>query len=345
MKEEPEHITIAGRKIECFMKEMDIFELQFYPENPRINHILSSMPPPATQDMIEQKLWEQDSVKELYQDIKKNRGLIEEIFVKGRQVIEGNSRLCAYRHLHRKAATDEDKDLWSHIRAKILPMDVTEEEIFILLGTFHIKLKAQWKPFEKAGYVHRMVEKLDRRVDELAAMLNTDKTDIRSDINSYETMQRYDIREIDRFSYFKEFYKNSGLQKRMKEDLAFLSTFVEWVVDERIPRAEDVRQLNKILDDKKVGPNFARGILDFEEAFDEFKKRHPEHVSKRGRMNIYKHMKQMTGKLRKIPVQKVNDEIDKDARKKSIVEYFVIEVGRFADNIGAIKKYKGRRSR
>lgn len=341
MKED-DYITIAGKDIECIIKKMNIFELEYYPENPRINRFISECPTPATQEIIEEKLWDEDSVKDLYQDIKKNQGLIEEIIVKGKQVIEGNSRLCAYRHLYKKATTDEEKKLWNEIRAKILPETISDEELFVLLGTLHIKLKTQWKPFEKAGYVYRMVEKLNRNVDELAGMLNTSEADVQSDIDSYSTMQSNGVKDIAKYSYFKEFYKDSRLKEKERKDSTFLAKFVQWVVDDRIPRAEDVRDLYDILEDKKVGPKFIQGIYDFEESYDILKKRHPD-LEPRGRQgNIYKHMKQMREKLQKAPVQKIKEEIEYNKNKKAIVEYFVKEVGKFADNLEIIKKYKGK---
>ena len=48
-------------------------------------------------------------------------------------VLEGNSRLAAYRILK-----IEDPITWSKIDCKILSSDISEEFIFILLGNFHI---------------------------------------------------------------------------------------------------------------------------------------------------------------------------------------------------------------
>jgi len=326
---------VAGRKIPFEISEKDIFELEFYPENPRISHILSQYAPPVTQETIEEKLWEQDHVKDLFQNIKRHGGLIEEIIVKGNQVIEGNSRLCAYRHLFKNATTDEEKENWRHIRVKILPSDISEEEIFVLLGNFHIKLKTQWKPYEKAGYVYKMIKKLNKTPEELAEMLSTSVSDIRSDIASYEIMMNNKVESLDKFSYFKEFYKDPNLQKRVTKDAGFSKVFVNMVVNDKIPEARDVRKLDSILVDKKVGPKLLGGILTFEEAHDWAKDRHPELESKRGpKGNIYKFMREAEQRLRKAPIQQIKQEIEKNAQKKATVKYFVREVYEFADNVG-----------
>ena len=50
----------------------------------------------------------------------------------------------------------------------------------------------------------------------------------------------------------------------------------------------------------------------------------------------------MREKLQKAPIQKIKEEIENNKNKKAIVEYFVKEVGKFADNLEIIKKYKGK---
>ncbi|MBD3340836.1 MAG: hypothetical protein GF353_17135, partial [Candidatus Lokiarchaeota archaeon] len=90
-------ITIDGKNIPCSIELRDIFELQYYVENPRIHFIISSLGKNVTQEDIEKEMWGADSTKKLFRNIKRNDGLLEEIIVKDNLVIEGNTRLCAYR--------------------------------------------------------------------------------------------------------------------------------------------------------------------------------------------------------------------------------------------------------
>src|SRR5450830_628533 len=85
--------------------DIDIFELQYWKENPRVNAIIKQKYKGnnISEEEIEKELWEKESVKELYKEIERHGGLIDEILVKGNIVLEGNSRLCAYRHLHLNA--------------------------------------------------------------------------------------------------------------------------------------------------------------------------------------------------------------------------------------------------
>ncbi len=75
-----------------------------------------------TQKDIEKEMWGVDSTKKLFRDIKRNEGLLEEIIVKDNLVIEGNTRLCAYRKLYADANRNNDSEgmgKWRKIRAKI----------------------------------------------------------------------------------------------------------------------------------------------------------------------------------------------------------------------------------
>lgn len=336
MEKDSERITVGGKDIECKICDIDIFDLEYYHENPRVNYILSRYTIPITQDIIEKELWDQDSVKDLYQDIQKNKGLIEEIYVKGNQVIEGNSRLCAYRHLYKKA-TKEDQKLWATIRCKLLPDDICEEQIFLLLGTFHIKRKAQWKPFERAGYVYRMVKKLEKTVKQIADDLNESDNEIQSDVDSYKTMLDHKITDLDKFSYFKEYFKNGDLKKLRNNDPTLDNKLIGWVNNGDIPDAQQVRNLPKILNDKKAGPKFIGGLLNFEEAFLLTIKRNPEYES-----SFYKQLKKTRKIIKNAKIHVIKEEITKDSKKRAEIEYFVKDVGRFADNLRIIKKYKGK---
>jgi len=90
-------IVIEGKELRYEIKELDIFEIDYYFDNPRINYVISKYPKEeVTPDLIEKALFEKDSTRELLHDIETNGGLIEPIIVLNSQVIEGNTRLCVY---------------------------------------------------------------------------------------------------------------------------------------------------------------------------------------------------------------------------------------------------------
>jgi len=131
MEKKSNIIVVGGKSITTEIKELDIFELKYWRENPRIDSIIKQKFPKreAVDADIEKELWALESVKDLYQDIKRNKGLIDEIFVQGDVVLEGNSRLCAYRHLYNAAMTDNERERWIRIRSRIVPDDIADEVI------------------------------------------------------------------------------------------------------------------------------------------------------------------------------------------------------------------------
>ena len=80
-------------------------------------------------------------------------GLLEPIIVRRNVVLEGNSRLAAYRML-----AEKDPIKWADIRCNVLPDDTSDDVVFSLLGTLHIIGKTPWSPFEQAGYLYRRTQ-------------------------------------------------------------------------------------------------------------------------------------------------------------------------------------------
>lgn len=277
-----ETITVLGREITYEIKDVNINSLEYDAENPRINRIVSRISSDkVTQEFIETELLRVDSTRDLIKDLEANKGVIDEVYVLGNKVIEGNRRLCAYRRLSKKYEKDpENGKRWHFIKARILHEDVTPDEISYILATFHIKGKTPWDAYEKAAYIHRLIKKLDKKPDEISKQLGLQKKSIESMLNAYETMSTkylWDCNdnsangvtkdEVKKFSYFDAFYRQADLVKRAQEAPAFLDEFVEWVKEDRLKKAQDVRELPTILGNKKACKAFYENSS--EEAFDE----------------------------------------------------------------------------
>src|SRR5262245_31593867 len=123
-------LVIKNRKIPVKVADLPQNELEFYLDNPRLYTMVHADEKIPTQSDIERVLSNMEHVKLLAQSIKDNGGLMDAIFVheKNNTVLEGNSRLAAYRILAR-----QDPVKWGLIRAKLLPASITEREIFSLL--------------------------------------------------------------------------------------------------------------------------------------------------------------------------------------------------------------------
>jgi len=136
-------ITIGKKEYEVSEVQLNQCELLFYEENPRVYSALRADGSTPTQEVIEEKMTSMDHVKQLRLSIEQNGGLIDPLMVVKRNddyiVLEGNSRLAAYRLL---AAKDPVK--WQKVRACILPEEITDGDIFTLLGQYHLVGRKDW---------------------------------------------------------------------------------------------------------------------------------------------------------------------------------------------------------
>jgi hypothetical protein len=341
-----ESITVLGREITYEIKDVDISTLEYDPQNPRINRIVSRISPSkVTQEFIEEELLKLDSTKDLVRDLEANKGVVDEVYVLKNRVIEGNRRLCAYRRLCRKYEKDPiNKKSWQTIKSRVLQNDVTDEEISYILVTFHIKGKAPWDAYEKAAYAYRMIKKLNKTPDEIGKNLGMQKTTVEAMLNAYETMSAKYLRnpdeaslgggtkdEVRKFSYFDAFYRQKDLVLKSKETPAFLDEFVEWVKEDRFRKAQEVRDLPKILGNKKACKAFYDSIP--EEAFDEamhvLYEHKPEKVDR-----FYKKIRDFREFIGEAEALKIKKEIEANKNKKAELQLCYKDLKRFCKDVG-----------
>ncbi len=201
---------------------------------------------------LERILWEDSDVRDLYRQVLINKGLIERIIVRqdGR-VIEGNCRTVVYRRLH-KAQPGES--LWKSIPARVLPDDIAERDVAILLGEMHVAGKNTWSAFEKAGHIYRMHRDFSLAQDEIAHRLRMSKSKVNQLIRAFEAMKQKFLRKypasanIRKFSYFEEFYRSPELRRWIDQDPTAEDSFVDWVgTPGKLPQGIHVRELAAIV--------------------------------------------------------------------------------------------------
>src|SRR5450759_795658 len=94
-------LLLRNKRIPVKLAELPQGDLKFYLENPRLYSLAREDGHDPTQEEVEEILAQMDHVKQLVQSIKENGGLIDPVIVQGGSniVLEGNSRLAAYRIL------------------------------------------------------------------------------------------------------------------------------------------------------------------------------------------------------------------------------------------------------
>jgi len=206
-----------------------------------------------------------EHVRELVLDIKNNGGLIEPVIVKPEtnEVLEGNSRLAAYRLLAKSNAIK-----WGLIKCTFLPNGVDENTIFTLLAQFHIKGKKDWAPFEQAGFLYRRLNDHKLPIDTIAKDVGLKVGEAKLFIETYDFMLRHKEDDSTKWSYYLEFLKSNKIKKMREQFEEFDDLIVEKIKNGEIAKATDVRdRLPKLGDgSKSLLRQFAQGQIPFEKA-------------------------------------------------------------------------------
>jgi hypothetical protein len=259
-----ETLLIRGVDVPVETTTLPQAELRFFVDNPRVYSILRADGEEPSQTDIERKLLEMDHVKALIQDIKRDGGLTEPVVVRAGklEVLEGNSRLAAYRAL---AKSDPIK--WASMKVRLLPEDMDEALIFALLGQYHIKGKKEWAPFEQAGFLYRRSKTHDIDPLQLAQEIGLTVRKVEHLIAVYQFMRDHGEADTARWSYYDEYLKSTTIRRARLSQAGFDKLVVEKVKSGEIARAVDVRdRLPVICSAPKSLQKFVTRSYDFDGA-------------------------------------------------------------------------------
>lgn len=313
-----DEITLDGKRVQVQSIDLPLDEVTLDPHNPRIANTVSisiSEIGDALQRKLEALLWEDDDVRELYRQVLINQGLVERIIVRpdGR-VVEGNCRTVVYRKLHEKQPSEKR---WRNIPSRILPDDIGDRDVAILLGEMHVAGKNTWSPFEKAGHVYRMHNDFALVQDEIAIRLRMSKSKVNQLIRAFDVMKNKYLPKYPgpassrKFSYFEELFKKPPLREWVTSTPGAEDLFVDWVGTGKLDQGVQVRELPSILeDDDAVKTLTAEGFIAAQRLLAED---NPAVTSK-----LFKRMVEMTEALRKAQlddIQRVRKSGASKARK------------------------------
>lgn len=242
--ESEEKLTLKGQEIIVRVGTMPQADLLFYLENPRLYSIVRAAGKDPNQEDIEETLSKKEHVKQLVRSIEENGGLIDPVIVLGDSnvVIEGNSRLAAYRTLFKKNPIK-----WGKIKVKVLPADIAESLIFALLGEYHIIGKTDWAPYEQAGYLYR--RHVNHKIDTatLAREIGMPTRAVNHLISVYLFMLENKEKDVNRWSYYDEYLKSSTMKKARDDYPELDELVVKKIKSGEISKAVDIRDgLKKI---------------------------------------------------------------------------------------------------
>jgi hypothetical protein len=335
--EQVDEIVLGGTRVQVRGQDLPLSSVKLDPANPRVANTVAVNQYGQGEEMqrqLQELLWADPDVRSLYQSILANRGLVERIIVRANGVVaEGNCRTVVYRKLAENFPTDPT---WRAIPARVLPADITDRQIAVLLGELHVGGKNQWSPFEKAGHIHKLFHQHGLTQDEIAKLLKTSKTAVNHNIRAFSAMKDKYLREfpgpgaVRKFSHFLELYKKPELRDWVTDDPAALDHFVRWVGTGKIGPGMEVRELVDIVVNPRALQAFVGGGADAARKI--LERDRPELTSP-----LFKLMIEMTKAIdgaRLDDVTKVRG--DKSGSAKTIVRELKESVDRFAELCGGL---------
>jgi hypothetical protein len=257
-------IRLGNQDFALERKLVEVDWVKLDPHNQRLSFKLRTQGIFATDEQLHKLLWKQDSVKDLYSSVLNNGGLIEDPIVRrDGVVVEGNCRTVVMRELHKELPEDKR---FAKLYVRVLPQDVTEEQLMMLLGELHVAGKIRWGAYEEAEYVWKMHNVYNKTYDYLASHLRWSRTKLAQKITAYEETKNYlestgDPQGATRFSFFEEFMKKKELRDRYNKEAGFIKEFGQWIHGGLLKEALAVRQLPEILANPEATAKFKKGNM------------------------------------------------------------------------------------
>ena len=268
------NMTIGKKEFTLETVMMDQIDLRFYPENPRIHSLVYADNPNPSQEYIQEILCKKEHVRNLRDSIVTNGGLIEPVIVRKVNgeyiVLEGNSRLAAYRML-----AENDPIKWKQMKCNMFLEDITDSDVFILLGQLHIIGKTDWSLFEQAGYLYRTKESTGNSVDSIAKMLGLKAGEAKRLYEIYKYMVEVNDTQASHWSYYEVLLKTNAFKKYRQIVPEFEEVVVKKIKSEEFQAIELRDKLGAIAkdgskDSTKIIKSFVKGEMSLDEAYENF---------------------------------------------------------------------------
>ena len=157
-------IDVGGnKKVTTKLIEMNVADLSFYPDNPRVSSLLLNYSGKMDNNSLQKLMWEKqgEATRDLYQAVKKAGIVNEPLIVYKNMTLEGNTRLCVLREL----MSDTKDQKWVKVNCRVIQDPLSEKEINYLLCQIHIASKKKdWEPFEQACYFNKMAQEEEKSI-------------------------------------------------------------------------------------------------------------------------------------------------------------------------------------
>jgi hypothetical protein len=244
------------------LKDVDVDLLVLDEENPRIGFWRDNIA--RISDDISQldlesvlKTGNYEDYNRLKRSIESNEGAMQEIFVypiadDSYKVIDGNTRVLIYRDLRDKYP---NKEVYKKIRCKIFPKDLDDRKLDFIRLIAHLRGVNDWQAYERARMLYLLWQK-GYTEEQLITSTKLPPADIKRWREAYRNMNEQFLPSYShksdallKFSYFVEYEK---VKDGMKRHGLTVKDFCDWVGNDEIIRAQDVRDLKKMLESNEI---------------------------------------------------------------------------------------------
>ena len=272
----PDETTIAimGQNVPARHEQVAIDQLDFLPDNPRVYAAIREMLDFADltseekQVRIYERLLHEPSVKNLIPEIRRDGGLQDPIIVRHdtRQVIEGNSRLAAYR----KLKDDTDDERWTHIRCLVVTT-LTDDQQTRLLGQAHLHGRTEWSPYAKALFCFRWVDEEKRDITALAKLSGFTSAEIKKNVKIIQLMNNNSDDQLSHFSYYNVLVRNRAISSAIAQSRALQDTLFAQIKSGDFTAQEMREHLPTVVAKPRILRRYEKGEITLDDAFDRAK--------------------------------------------------------------------------
>lgn len=328
------YINLGKEKIPVKIEEKGIFELSFYKKNPRIASIISKKGEDVSPEFIDKELWERNPTRHVFRRIEKHGGLIHPIIVYNNEVLEGNTRLCAYRHLYsREEEEGKNPEKWSKITCKVIQSELDKNKIYQLLADEHLEGKVEWDPYEKACWVWKMLHEDNIDYPEIEQITGLSRTKIDQKLISYETMVKENVEDPKKYSYFEQLFSNQEITRiKTHEDPDIQKKTIEAIKKGQLKDAKDVRKIPVIHKDKKAKKALFTDGEEISTVYHDLKSKNPTIDS-----TFVKACEELTRRTKQLK-RKDREELVSDNRTFYIIKQLKKEVNNLFEELEKLKK-------
>lgn len=333
-------IPIAGVPKEVEIKEIDIDKLVLDEENPRIGYwrdnIMRITDITSQGDLeIALKSGNFEDYNRLRRSIEVNEGIMEEISAypiedDKYKIIDGNTRVLIFKDLSGKYP---HKEIYKKIRCKVFPPNLSEKSINFIRLIAHLRGVNDWQAYERARLLYILWYQKGYTEEELQNSTKLSLSDIRKWREAYKNMSEQFLPNYShkpdallKFSYFVEF-ENKKIKEGMKRNGLTIKDFCDWVGNDEIIKAQDVRDLKRVFEDDDIV-----SILKeegFQSAKDELSVSIPAYGSR-----LFEHIEKcITGLKRMSREEEQNILTSEEPKKKEKILELYEELTKFANMI------------